>query len=59
MSDIEKPQKADTDYILSKSERQSAFLKPCEDFSIEDSIKKAKQFQNVNREDFKIIRMVG
>lgn len=58
-NDIEKPQKADADYIPSKSERQAAFLKSCEGLSIEDAINKAKLFQNVNREDFKIIRMVG
>lgn len=54
-----KPQKVNNDCIPSKAERQSAFLKSCEGLSPEDAVNKAKLFQNVNRKDFKIIKMVG
>ncbi|OGV77111.1 MAG: hypothetical protein A3I83_05870 [Methylotenera sp. RIFCSPLOWO2_02_FULL_45_14] len=57
--DIAKLQKAADDYIPSKAERQIAFLKSCEGLSPKDAVNKAKLFQNVNREDFKIIKMVG
>jgi len=57
--DIAKLQKAADDYIPSKAERQIAFLKSCEGLSPVDAVNKAKLFQNVNREDFKIIKMVG
>jgi hypothetical protein len=57
--DIAKLQKVADDYIPSKAERQAAFLKSCEGLSPKDAVNKAKLFQNVNREDFKIIKMVG
>lgn len=44
---------------VSKSVRQAAFIASCKDLTVDEAVQKAKLFQDFNRDDFKIIRMVG
>lgn len=44
---------------VSKSVRQAAFIASCKDLPIDEAVQKAKLFQDFNRDDFKILRMVG
>lgn len=42
-----------------KSVRQAAFIESSKGMSAQDAVNKAKLFQDFNRDDFQIIRMVG
>lgn len=42
-----------------KSVRQAAFIESSKGMSVQDAVNKAKLFQNFNRADFQLIRMVG